>query len=178
MSTTTIYKLFWADQDLEQEQWLREKARQGLHLRKLNLFCGWTFEQGAPADVVYRVDFNERGNQADYRQLFHDAGWQLAAELTGWLYWRKPVVDGRAPEILTDSASKIARFQQVLRLAGLAMSPLLLMLITSNAQRTLDNVSEHLRYGVLTVAALGIPLYAYMALRLFRRIRQLRNTPL
>lgn len=34
MSTATVkhFKWFWPDQDIEQEQWLRAMALQGLHL--------------------------------------------------------------------------------------------------------------------------------------------------
>jgi len=176
-STVKIYKLFWADQDVEQEQWLREQARQGLHLRAVNVLCRWTFEKGAPADVVYRVDYQQRANDADYCLLFQDAGWERAAEITGWQYWRKPVVDGRAPEILSDSESKIARFHQVLWLLALAISPMLIMLVSSDKHST-DNVGIGLGYVVQGTVVLIIPLYGYMAMRLFRRIRTLRASTL
>lgn len=175
-STVKIYKLFWADQDVEQEQWLREQARQGLHLRAVNMLCRWTFEKGAPAEVVYRVDYNYRA-EAGYCLLFQDAGWERAAEITGWQYWRKPVVDGRAPEILSDSESKIARFRQVLWLLALAISPLLIMLASSD-KHSADNVGIGVQYMLLVTVTLIIPLYGYMALRLFRRIRTLRASSL
>ena len=86
--TVTIYKWFWADQDAEQEQWLRDQARAGLHLVGVNSFCGWKFQKGAGSETVYRVDYHNGWDGAAYRQLFQDAGWELAASLVGWQYWR------------------------------------------------------------------------------------------
>jgi len=173
--TIKIYKLFWADQDLEQEQWLRDMARQGLHLAAVNMFCRWTFIQGAPADVVYRVDFANKAKGSDYHVLFADAGWEHAATVTGWHYWRQPVINGRAPEIFTDGESKIARFKQVLLLMALAISPMLIMLVTADKDHAADNVSKGMLYFVLGVVVVSIPLYAYGAARLIRRIRGIRD---
>ena len=63
-ATCTKFKFFFADQDVEQEQWLRAMALKGLHLKKLNLLQMWTFVKGEPADMVYRVDFNSEWQKA------------------------------------------------------------------------------------------------------------------
>jgi len=69
----TRFKWFWHDQDAEQEQWLRRMAQQGLHL-ELATGIIWHFKMGAPADVVYRVDYLSKLD-AGYAQLLEDAGW-------------------------------------------------------------------------------------------------------
>ena len=51
-------------------------AQQGLHLKKLNLLQLWTFVRGDADNVVCRVDFNNKWEKADYRQLLEDAGWE------------------------------------------------------------------------------------------------------
>ncbi|MES2316391.1 MAG: DUF2812 domain-containing protein [Pseudomonadota bacterium] len=173
--TTTIYKFFWADQDVEQEQWLREQARKGLHLEHVNIFCGWTFIQGAPADVVYRVDFSTKASNSDYNRLFEDAGWEHAAEVTGWQYWRKAATDGRSPEIFTDNESKIAKLQQVLWGLALCMLPGFIMLTTVNKQSMAEELSAPFLYTLIVVFAVGIPVTGYGAMRLLKRIRSLRN---
>jgi hypothetical protein len=164
-STVTKYKWFWADQDLEQEQWLRELARQGLHLVSVVAIV-WTFARGEPADIVYRVDYSSKGPDSDYNRLIEDAGWECATTSMGWHYWRKPVVDGRAPEIFTDNASKIARFQQVLAILIVLSVPTLLLLPKAAAD-------QPVRVYVVMFALMG--LYIYGAIRLLIRISKLAS---
>lgn len=68
-----IYKCFCADQDLKQEQWLRQIAQVGLHLKCPAYVCGWTFTLGASADVAFRIDYRGRPD-VSYKPLFEDAG--------------------------------------------------------------------------------------------------------
>lgn len=178
-STITKFKFFWPDQDLEQEQWLREMARQGLHLKSVNILSRWTFVQGAPADVTYRVDFNAQRDGSDFHQLFRDAGWEYAAACTGWQYWRRATVQGQAPEIFTDSDSKMGKFRRLLLLLSvglLAQLPLLARLVLMPN----DHASTPVPFLVeaLIITALGslLLLYAWTALRLFRRIRATRKS--
>lgn len=173
MSDITVYKWFWADQDVEQEQWLREKAQQGLHLKKVPLLCGWVFTRGEPADVVYRIDFRNR--DANYRRLFEDAGWQCAGEVSGWHYWRKAAINGKAEEIFTDNASKIEKYRRVLMLLAASIMPLTVMLILPSRERFLTGLSAPTLTIFATVITLAYPAYMYTALRLFKRIRALRN---
>ena len=162
-STVTKFKWFWADQDLEQETWLREMARQGLHLKHVTAVM-WRFVQGAPADVVYRVDYSSKGASSDYNTLLEDAGWECATSTAGWHYWRKAVVDGKAPEIFTDNESKIARFRQVLAVCVALSMPAVMFLPKMTA-------------GVPVAGALimggSVVFFAYSAIRLLQRINRL-----
>lgn len=167
MSETTVrkYKFFWADQDVEQEQWLREMARQGLHLTGV-FITQWTFVKGEPADVVYRVDYSNKGRDSDYNRLLEDAGWECAATTAGWHYWRKRVVDGKAPEIFTDSASKIERFRTVLAiLIGVSMPSVIFL------PKALAELPT--RVPILIGALVAILIYS--AIRLLLRIGRLRQ---
>jgi len=108
-------KWFWAWQDDKEEAWLGEMARLGLHLKHAGYFGQYTFLQGTPCDVVYRLDFVTNARKSpDYFQLFTDAGWEYAGELGGWQYWRKEVRNGERPEIYTDAESKIHKYQRLL----------------------------------------------------------------
>jgi hypothetical protein len=108
-------KWFWAWQDDKEEEWLGEMSRQGLHLQHAGAFGQYTFVQAEPREYAYRLDFvtNTKKN-ADYYQLFQDAGWEHVGELGGWQYWRKEVLDGKVPEIFTDNASKIQKYQRLI----------------------------------------------------------------
>ena len=169
MSKVRIFKFFWADQDVEQEQWLRAMAKQGLHLRGLNPFCFWTFEKGAPADGAYRVDF-PASNDKHFDQLLEDAGWEKAAVLVGWHYWRKPVEAGVEPEIFTDSASKIQKFKTVLGFTLVCTLPVMLLLLNSNKGKLHEQVSQPLYWTVAVFLAIALPILLIGSARLVRRI--------
>ncbi len=64
-----VYKWYSMDQGEEQEAWLREMAGKGYHLRRFNWMGFAYFEQGEPADVVYRIDASTNASKPDYRQL-------------------------------------------------------------------------------------------------------------
>lgn len=167
MSDTTVskYKWFWADQDIEQEQWLRSMARQGLHLKQV-IAIRWTFVKGNPADVVYRVDYSDKGKNSDYNRLLEDAGWECAASSAGWHYWRKAVVAGNAPEIFTDNKSKMTRFGRVLAITLLCGVPSALMLPRMATELPMHDV---VLFGVIYCTLL------YAAIRLLLRIRRLHT---
>ena len=47
----------------------------------------------------------------DYLKLFRDAGWERVLEVGGWQYFRTASKD--APEIYTDSYSRIAKYHRL-----------------------------------------------------------------
>ena len=108
-------KWFWAWQDDKEEAWLGEMSRQGLHLQHVAAFGQYTFVQGEPGEYAYRLDFVTNANKnPDYYQLFRDADWEHVSEMSAWQYWHKKIVDGKVPEIFTDNASKIQKYQRQL----------------------------------------------------------------
>ena len=172
MSTTvTTFKFFWAHEDEQQEAWLRSMARHGWHLKGVNALSLWTFTQGEPADVAYRVDFFTIKSTAEYCRLFQDAGWERAAEIGGSHYWRKRVVDGREPEIHTDTQSKIAKFQRMLFFMALTILPLPLVVMSMDRQQIADQWPS----AFLICTAVMVPMYALMACAVMVRIRALRK---
>ena len=139
MSETLIRKSkwFWAWQDDKEEEWLGEMSRQGLHLQHPGAFGQYAFEHEAPHEFAYRLDFvaNAKKNE-DYYQLFRDAGWEHVGELGGWQYWRKEIVDGRVPEIFTDNASKIQKYQRLIGYLFIFF-PIYIVLLTNHNNRTI-----------------------------------------
>jgi len=165
----TKYRFFWDDADHAIEHWLEDMARQGLHLHRVSwLRCKFTFRRGEPAEMTYRLDFQTRRTSPDYLQLFADAGWEHVDRELGWQYWRTPTRAGRTPEIFTDTASRIRKYQRLLWLFALAWLPTLVLLSIKGW--------EHLatpRVAVMTLILVGITVYAMV--RLVLRIRSLRN---
>jgi len=127
------FKWFWAWQDDREEEWLGELSRQGFHLQHPGFLGQYTFEQGQPREYAYRLDFvtSSKKNE-DYYQIFRDAGWTRVGEMGGWQYWRKEIVDGRVPEIFTDNASKIQKYQRLLGLLVIFFPIYIVFLTNSN----------------------------------------------
>lgn len=169
-SNTKVRKLkfFWADQVAEQERWLREMAQQGLHLEKLNVLCVWTFVRGEPADIVYRVDFNNQS--ADYVQLVEDAGWVRAASLAGWQYWRTAASNGRSPELFTDAKSKKARYERAAVQILLCLLPGAILLTSPGTRQAISELSWP--FFTVLVVLYGVTLVGL--LRLFIRLASTR----
>jgi hypothetical protein len=170
--TVTIFKLFWADQDVEQEQWLRQMSLKGLHLEKLNLLQLWTFVKGEPTDMVYRVDFNNESEKADYRQLLEDAGWERAASLTGWQYWRTRAVNGRLPEIFTDAKSKEAKFKRLMTLIVICMLPSVFLFVSPSTRHALPTMSVPFLVVIVVALMLNAAGLVRLVARLFRMRRE------
>jgi len=59
MSKTIIRKSkwFWAWQDEQEEKWLSEMSRQGLHLQRPVVFGQYIFERDERREYAYRLDF-------------------------------------------------------------------------------------------------------------------------
>jgi hypothetical protein len=176
--TITRFKFFWADQDEQQETWLRAMAQQGLHLdaNPIRFSLGfWTFRRGAPADVVYRVNYANDKNDGDFRQLLEDAGWTLAASAFGWQYWRTPAVGDKAPEIFTDAASRSRKFKQLLGVLAASAMPMLMWLLLTDKEHVLEQLSLPflLMFGALILVYLL--LVPYSILRLLLKLRESRS---
>jgi hypothetical protein len=171
MTTTTKFHWFWAWDDEKEEAWLRQMALDGWHLQRMGFPSFYTFEQGGPRDVAYRLDFFTGGkDKANYLQLFSDAGWEHVGEYGSWQYFRKEATGGEAPEIFTDNESKVKKYQRVL--AVLAFSCCMLAVVMSNPATN----PEGPFFDVLTIVLfLFIVLMFYGIAMLLRRIKQLRR---
>ncbi len=165
------FKWWWVWQDGMHERWLQEQARQGLHLHASDsLGIRMTFERGAPADMAYRWDFP--GVKADpvYTQLFVDGGWERVVDVGGWRCWRKPVVDGKIPEIFTDVPSKVRKYQRSLVLLLVSGLPFFLVVVAPASRHVL--LAEP-RPSAVTGA--GLLMLVYAIGKLMQRVRQLRQ---
>ena len=170
-ATTIRFKWFWHDQDVEQEQWLRQMAQQGWHLRAVSAFI-WRFAQGAPADMVYRVDYQQRALAPDHLQLLADAGWEHATSSAGWHYWRIAPVDGRAPELFTDQASRRGKFARLLPILLVTTIPTLLFVAHPSNRRLF---MEELSWPFKLFLAGGMLLIVHGVVRLSLRLYRMRQ---
>ena len=178
--TITRFKFFWADQDEQQETWLRSMAQQGLHLDAMNpasfALGFWSFRRDKPADIVYRVNYATSQDDADFRQLMQDAGWTLASSAFGWQYWRTPAVNGRAPEIFTDTASRSRKFKQLLGMLVASGLPMLMWFLLTNKQHVLDQLSPPFLAVFGTLILIYVLLVPYSILRLLLKLRRAHSS--
>lgn len=173
--TVTKFKLFFAHEDEQQEAWLRAMAQQGLHLLKVNPLCFWTFRIGEPADIVYRVDFPTTSRDPAFAQLMEDAGWALAATTVGWHYWRTPAVGGSAPELFSDTESKLRNFKnRFAMLVGSAL-PLFVLFVTTDKQRALEQLSLPFLVPLCIVLVVYLLIMPYSIVQLMLRIHKLSS---
>lgn len=174
-TTKTVFRFMMAWNDEREERWLAEQERSGWHLKAVRFF-GYTFERGAPRDLAYRLDLlpSARHDRQEYFALFRDAGWEHAGSRGLWQVFRKPVVDGRVPEIYTDVQSRIAKYR---RLIALAVA-LLGLMVTQTAPRLASGgpSSSLARYpAILIIQVALLALFAYGAVRLMLVISRLKK---
>ncbi len=168
--TMRTFKFFFAWDDEKEEAWLHEMALAGWKLISV-IFPGfYTFEQAAPANTIYRLDFNtDSRNYPTYLRLFEDAGWEHVLAYGSWHYFRITAPAGEAPEIFSDNTSKIAKYQRVM-LILVVILPLFIS-IGNDLYR-----SEVLFIQILAVIRFAfVLLYIYAMLMLIRRISQLKR---
>jgi hypothetical protein len=124
-ATGTRFKFFWAHQDHEQEAWLRDMAKQGLHLESVH-------------------------------------------------YWCAPLPNGREPEIFTDGASKVKKFQRLLGLLVCSALPMFIMLLITDKQSLPSQLSLPSLVIIGSIYIGYFLMLAYTVLRLLLRIRAVR----
>ena len=166
----TVFKWFWAWEDEKEEAWLRQMSQAGWHLQKVRFPTLYRFQAGEPRDYVYRLDFHrDRKDHAAYLQLFQDAGWAHLGEYASWQYFRIEAQGGQAPEIYSDTASKLQKYQRVLAVQ-VALLPVVLIGITRlNTNPDLFLVVMTFVWFILFVA------YMYALIMMLRRVQQLKK---
>ena len=170
MSTIKKFHWFWAWDDDKVEDWLREQSLAGLHMKHVSFSSVYTFEQGEPSDYVYRLDyFIDRKDISAYLQIFEDAGWEYLGEKGGWQYFRTESVDGEAPEIYSDNASKAKKYERLI-LFLVILLPLYLNFF--NMANRSD--SGYMQFFSVIMSGFML-LYIYAMFRLLRRYFRLKK---
>jgi hypothetical protein len=165
------FKWFWAWQDHKEEEWLRNMAQQGWHLKTLTLPAFYTFTRGEPRNDVYRLDFiTSKEDFGAYLQLFQDMGWEHVGTMSGWQYFRKNCPSDATSEIYTDAESKIEKYR---RLFGflLIFLPIWVAMLTSDPGGSYPPL--RVAYKLLTVTLMA--LWGYAFLRIGLRIKELKR---
>lgn len=123
-------KFFLAWQEQKERQWLEEMAQNGWLLSTAAPFL-YTFEEGEPGAYTYQFDFNplKKSERQEYLQLYQDDGWEKAAEVGSWFYFRKKGDSRGSREIYTDPVSLKKKYKRLLGFLLLVGGPLLYQLL-------------------------------------------------
>ena len=125
----------------EEEVWLRERAREGLHFVRMYTPCFYVFEEGEPEDVIYRLDFTNNEENRDYARMLADFGWENCGRCVGWVYWRKPAEEAENEgegELFTDDAGRLDMVKKVVRTRLLPLLLIFFCCVLPNLFRALD----------------------------------------
>lgn len=143
--TKTCIRFFTIADYEEEEIWLREQSRQGMHLLKMIPPCFYTFEISEPEDVIYRLDFKNQVPDSDYKTLFQDFGWEYAGSCVGWHYFRKPAEAAEQEddgEIFSDNESRLAMVQKIIMQRMLPLLVIFLCAVIPNLTPNLTRAKE------------------------------------
>jgi hypothetical protein len=161
MSKTKLMIRFFTISDYEEEErWLRSQHQNGWKFVKMVPPCFYTFEQCSPEDVIYRLDFKNKGVTDDYMQMYADFGWEYTGHCMNWLYFRKPAsqVDGeKEGELFSENASKVDMISHVLKTRMLPILVLFLCLLP-NSMRALNETSS-VGYFIFCLILLALYLF-------------------
>ena len=154
--TKTMIRFFTIADYEEEEIWLHEQHKNGWKLHKMIPPCLYIFEKCTPEDVIYRLDYKNGAENANYFQLFTDYGWEYIGRCVGWLYFRKPASvqnTEHAGELFSDNESKIDLIRHIMKTR---MLPLLVIFICSIAFTVLFTAMMLLYVSLLTYCGLKL----------------------
>lgn len=143
--TKTMIRFFTIADYEEEEIWLHEQHKNGWKLHKMIPPCLYIFEKCTPEDVIYRLDYKNGAENANYFQLFTDYGWEYIGRCVGWLYFRKPASvqnteqDG---ELFSDNESKIDLIRHIMKTRMLPLLVIFICCVSPNFMRSIETGSR------------------------------------
>ncbi|HSN58115.1 MAG TPA: DUF2812 domain-containing protein [Clostridiaceae bacterium] len=113
-------KVFW-NLDRE-EKWLTEMAAKGHILMKCSALGIFTFADGTPQILNYKIDYKQFAKKSDYENylsLFEDAGWQhICGTKNGGSHYFLPKTAEAGNEIFSDTESAAARYKTLYQICA------------------------------------------------------------
>jgi hypothetical protein len=111
----TMFKIFLPWQDEDEEKWLEEMSGSGWQLESTSPYL-YSFTQAYPERVIYRLDYKQTLDKdyQEYLNIFKDAGWELAALMSNWHYFRIQPQNQVVPEIYNSDRAKAQKYRRLL----------------------------------------------------------------
>lgn len=176
MGETNMKIRFFTIADFSEEEiWLREQHKAGWKLVKMTPPCFYTFEKCEPEDVIYRLDYKNNTENADYMQMMADYGWEYSGRCAGWLYFRKPaaeITDENEGELFSDQASRIDFLSNVMKTRLLPLAIIFLCCVVPNAFCVFDGAS-----GIVLTCfwAVMLIIYVYLLVHCGLKLKRLKS---
>jgi len=174
MNNKKVFRWWWSWESEKMEKWIEAQELQGWHLVKVKSnLMRFQFVKGSPHTMRYVFDYQHEVD-ADYQQLYEDAGWEQMYAKNNWYLWRTSYPADQPeqrPEIYYDVESIIQRnnrIKKTLITVGLVLVPILIM-------NMLLQSMWQIRMSILVVYLLIFALFLYGANRLQAQNRRLQG---
>lgn len=175
MATKKQFKWFTIFEYEKEQDYLREMHKSGWRFIKVTGLGIYCFEQCAPQDVVYQLDYNKEGqaHKDEYLKMFDDCGWEYIQDYAGYSYFRKSVAEnGEAEEIFCDEESRLHMMQRVIK--GRMLPLLIIFFAALLPQFFINLVSTHNYYLAALFGGL-LALYLGIFIMCFIKYNQYNN---
>ena len=174
----TVTRFFTIADYNEEEIWLRQQHQSGWKLVKMTPPCFFTFESCEPQDVIYRLDYENSQQTAEYMQMTKDFGWEYCARCLGWLYFRKPADEAAAEgedELFSDNISKARMVSRIIQTRFRPLAVIFLSCVVPNflnaSRDALGGFSDFFTifFGIMFI------IYVYLIIHCGLKLRAIRE---
>ena len=179
MADTVTKIAFWTIADFKEEEvWLREMAREGLHLLRMVVPCFYIFEKGEPRDVIYRLDFTNNAEGGDYARMLGEFGWENCGRCMGWIYWRRDadaLANEAEGELFSDDQSRLDMVKKVVQTRMLPLLVIFFCCVLPQFIRALDG--EYIWGGgfFLGFFTVMFVIYVYLFIHCGGKLRRMKK---
>ncbi len=154
-----VYKLFWAWQFEQEEQWLKQCSSRGMQLCDVG-FLRYTFELDNPEVYNYKLEllnyWPTHAESEAYIRFVEETGAEMVGSIMRWVYFRKRTRLGSF-DLFSDNESKIKHLNRVLALfVPLFVMELVLGLMNVSIDRTMNRMVGVLALSVGVLIGYGI----------------------
>ncbi|UNL86079.1 DUF2812 domain-containing protein [Priestia koreensis] len=117
----SCFRIFFAWQDEKEEQWLNSMVQKGWYFKGYRR-GRYYFEQGEPADVIYKLDYKSTSNKdmEEYKTIFKEAGWEHVDSFLGWHVFKGKAGERFSETLYSDRESNAQKYKGLLLTTGLA----------------------------------------------------------
>jgi len=111
------FKYFLLTDYENEEEYLRNKHKEGYELVSVSLPGIYTFKKCEPKDVIYKLDFFPQKDKENYIQMFEDYGWEYLQDMNEYSYFRKEanLTNEKENDIFCDNESRLEMIQRIMK---------------------------------------------------------------
>ncbi len=176
--TKTRFLPLWKEE--KELNWLAGMSKDGWHLVKKG-FITYHFQKGDSKEYIYQYDYKAPSDKDfdEYKQLYHDSGWEYIDGYSGWHYF-KTTPNNKTSSLYTDLESKQRHLKKLLAM--------MVMIGGSNAAIISTNivvfstiVSDFKSIPLVLLIMWGVSILvvimlAYTSIRIGLQLRKLRKS--